>query len=126
MEHLHANVTGTRVNDNLVMTLPADLAGNVIDQVRDMALRQVQGSRLSAVIFECSAVSYMDLHEFEALREISRVVSVLGARPYFAGLRPGIVKYLVLSDANLEEVRAFLGLNEVLEHLARQTRLAAQ
>ncbi len=122
MESMQGAVTGTRVRDNLVVTLPTDLSGDTLAQVRDVTLHQVHNDRPSAVILECSAVSYMDTHEFDELRAISDVVAVLGARTCFAGLRPGIVKHLVLSDVNLDGVRAFLGLNEALDHLARETR----
>ena len=117
MESLQGAVTGTRVKDNLVVTLPADLSGDVLAQVREVTLHQLRDDRPSAVILECSAVSYMDTHEFEELRAISGTIAVLGARTCFTGLRAGIVKHLVLSDANLDGVRAFLGLNEALDHL---------
>lgn len=120
-EGMQATVTATRVKDNLVVTLPADLSGGTLTQLRDVALQQVQGTQLTAVILECSAVNYMDTHEFEELRTIAAVIAVLGARTCFAGLRPGIVKHLVLSDTKLDGVQAFLGLNEALDHLARAT-----
>ncbi len=118
MESMQA-VTGTRVKDNLVVTLPADLSGDALAQIREVTLHQLHDDRPSAVILECSGVSYMDTREFEELRAICGTIAVLGARTCFTGLRPGIVKHLVLSDANLSGVRAFLGLNEALDHLAQ-------
>ena len=122
MSGIQGTVTGTRIKDNLVVTLPADLSGETIEQARQVTLHQVHGNRPLAVILECSAVSYMDKHEFGELRAISSVVAVLGARTCFAGLRAGIVKHLVLSDADLSGVQAFLGLNEALDYLSRLTR----
>ncbi len=119
MDGTYGAVTGTRVRDNLVVTLPADLSGDALEQVRQVTLHQVHGNRPLAVILECSAVSYMDAHEFSELRAIASVVAVLGARTCFAGLRPGIVKHLVLSDADLTGIQGFLGLNEALDYLAR-------
>jgi len=119
MNGLPGTVTGTRVNDHLVVSLPSDLSGEVLEQVRQMTLHQVRSDRLGVVIFECTAVRYMDVHEFTELHTIADVITVLGAQTIFVGLRPGIVKHLVLSDVDLSRVRAFLGLNEALDYLAR-------
>ncbi len=119
MNGLPGTVTGTRVNDHLVVALPADLSGDVLEQVREMTLDQVRADRIGVVILECTAVRYMDVHEFTELHTIADVITVLGARTCFVGLRPGIVKHLVLSDVDLSRVRAFLGLNEALDYLSR-------
>lgn len=119
MDDLHGTVTGTHVNDNLVVALPADLSGGALEKVRQLTLDRVHDDQLAAVILECSAVSYMDAQEFVELCQIADVISVLGARSCFVGLRPGIVKHLVLSDVKVDGIRAFLGLNEALDYLAR-------
>lgn len=118
MQELFVSVTATRVKNNLVVTLPADLSGSVLEQLRQVTLGQVHQQRLTAVIFECSAVHYMDLHEFEQLCTTARTVRVLGSQPCLVGLRAGIVKYLVQSNADCAGIRAFLDLNEALDYFA--------
>lgn len=118
MHELFDSVTATRVRNNLVVTLPADLSGSVLEQLRQVTLGQVQQQRLTAVILECSAVHYMDLHEFEQMCALIRTVQVLGPQPCLVGLRAGIVKYLVQSNADCAGIRAFLDLNEALDHFA--------
>jgi len=120
MDLARSSANATRIEDNLVVSLPPDLAGELLDAVQEVVLEHLVGKNLATVVFECSAIRFIDTYEFEELRRFSQVVSALGVRPYFAGLRPEIVKYLVLNDANLLGVRAFLGLNEVLEHLSLQ------
>lgn len=118
MRELSDSVTATRVKNNLVVTLPADLSASVLEQLRQVALGHVHEKRVRAVIFECSAVHYMDRYEFEQLCVLFRVVDVLGSQPCFVGMRAGIVKYLVQSDADCSGIKAFLDLNEALDHFS--------
>ena len=110
------SVTATRVGNNLVVALPADLNDSALEQVRACALAQVHRQPTQAVIFECSAVRYMDREEFEQLCALFRVVTMLGTQACLVGLGPGIVKYLVMANVDSAGVLAFLDLNEALEH----------
>lgn len=115
-------VTATRVGNNLVATLPPELTDASLEQVKAIALQQVHQQATQAVIFECSAVQFMDRQEFEQLRALMRVVSVLGAQACVVGLSPGIVKYLVMANADCAGLRAFLDLNEALEQFPAPAR----
>lgn len=110
------SVTSTRVGNNLVVALPSDLTDSTMEQVRTVALEHVHCEPTQAVIFECSAVHYMDRQEFEQLCALFRVVSVLGSQACLVGLGPGIVKYLVMANVDSSGLLAFLDLNEALQH----------
>lgn len=118
-------VTANRVGNNLVVTLPPELTDAILEQVRTVALRHVHQQATQAVIFECSAVQFMDRQEFEQLCALSRVVSVLGAQACLVALSPGIVKYLVMANAECAGLRAFLDLNEALEHFPAPVKARA-
>ena len=120
MQEISNTPTATRIGSNLVLTLPRELGPAALAEFRKLVLDQTHGSRALAVIFDCSSVHYMDRHEFAELCAISRIVTVLGSHPCFAGLRPGIVKYLVQVDADFSGVQAFLDLNAALDHFSDQ------
>lgn len=111
------SVTGTRVRDCLVVTVSQDLSGNMLDEVRRVALEGIQRDGAQSAIFELSAVPFMDTHEFEDLRKIARMAEMLGARVIFVGLKPGIIMHLLSADADVSGVRACLGLDEALHAL---------
>jgi anti-anti-sigma regulatory factor len=116
---MESNVIGTKIRDSLVIALPADLAGGRLDEVRGVTLNHVGSSHPKSVIFECSGLRYLDTEEFEGLRQLSESVVMLGARTCLIGLSAGIVKYLALSDVNLDGIKAFLGLDEALDYFSR-------
>lgn len=120
MDESSPDVAATRIKDNLVLNLPSEFGPSTLEQLRQLVLDQVHENHTLAVIFDCSAVQYMDRHEFSELCVISRVVMVLGARPCFAGLRPGVVKYLVQADADCPGIKTYFDLNAALDHFAAQ------
>ena len=117
INELQSTVTATNIKNNLVVTLPVDLSGSNLDQVRSVTLDAIQESTIHAVIFECSSMKFIDANEFDALKSICDMSDVLGAKPILTGLRPEIIKYLILADLDCSGIRAFLGLNEALDYL---------
>lgn len=114
---LQSTVTATNIKNNLVVTLPVDLSGGALDQVRSVTLDAIQDNPIIAVIFECSALKFIDVNEFDVLKSICGMSGVLGAVPILTGLRPEIIKYLIFADIDCTGIRAFLGLNEALDYL---------
>jgi len=91
-----------------------DLSGDMLDEVRRVALEGIQRDGAQSAIFELSAVPFMDSMEFGELRKIARMAEMLGARVIFVGLKPGIIVHLLEADADVRGVHAFLGLDEAL------------
>jgi len=56
----------------------------------------------------------IDLDEFTALRKLVQTVEWLGVRSVVAGLRPGIVAYLVSAGAPTGALRTSLNLEQAL------------
>lgn len=108
------SVTGTRVEDCLVVTLSRDLGGDTLDQARKVTLDGVQSGGASAVIMDASGVPFMDSHEFDGLRRLMHMAELLGARCMLVGLQPGIIMHLMSCDANVDGLRAMLGLDDAL------------
>jgi rsbT antagonist protein RsbS len=115
------SVTGTRVEDCLVVTVSRDLGAGTLDEVRRVTLDGVQRDGAGAVILELSGVPYMDSREFEDLRRVLHMAELLGARCMMVGLRPGIIMHLMDRDADVKGLHAMLGLDEALQAM-RQVR----
>lgn len=112
-----SNILATKVKDCLIVTVGEDLSGGALEEVRRVTLRDVHEKGCQSIIFELSAVKFMDTIEFEGLKTISEMASILGAQSMFVGLQPGIVSHLVASDAETGGISAALDLNEALEKL---------
>lgn len=113
-----SNVISTRVGQNIIVTLGHDLSGGVLAEVKRITLHDIHRYRAQAVIFEVSALQFIDTHEFSELKNIMKMVEVLGATSVFSGFKPGIVMYLIESDVDLSGIQACYGLDEALEFLA--------
>lgn len=107
----------TRIRNKLVVTMPAEAGPDTFEAVQSLTLTSIQQRHTSAVIFDCAAVSFMDVEEFEQLCRAAAMVQALGSTPYLAGLRADTVMFLVQADAATCRIRAFPGVDEALNHL---------
>ena len=99
------------------MTVGDDLSGGALEQVRKVVLDGIHQESCLAVIFELSGLKFMDTLEFEGLRSISEMSTILGAKTIFSGMNPGIIFHLILSNAETEGISSALDLNEALNLL---------
>jgi rsbT antagonist protein RsbS len=108
----------TRLNQSMVATLEGAIdAGELGDLVNSLSEAQAR-QNVDSVVFEVSACEMMDLDEFAELQKAVRTVEWLGLRCIVAGLRPGIVAYIVSSGVELGMLRTALDLELALEELA--------
>ncbi len=107
----------TRLNQSMVATLEGTIdAGELGDLVNSLSEAQAR-QNVDSVVFEVSACEVMDLDEFAELQKAVRTVEWLGLRCVVAGLRPGIVAYIVSSGLELGMLRTALDLELALEEL---------
>ena len=108
----------TRLNQSMVATsegtIDADELEDLVNSLSEAQARQ----NVDSVVFDVSACEVMDLDEFAALQKTARTVEWLGLRYAVAGLRPGIVAYVVSSGVELGTLRTALDLELALEELA--------
>lgn len=119
-------VIATRVRGCLVVTLPADLLPEVIDAARQAILEGLSHRGAQFVALELSAVQLMDLEDFEALRDITTMSRLMGARPMWVGLRPGIVLHLIDSNIDTKDVEGVRDLEEALNLAEAHARRMAE
>ena len=110
----HGSVGVTHVHGTLVVTVTSDLGEGVMDAVRKAALEGAHREGTSRVVLDLTAVPFIDLAEFDAIRRIARSIELVGATTTLVGLRPGIIMHLVESGADTAGIRATLGLAEAL------------
>jgi rsbT antagonist protein RsbS len=107
----------TRLNQSMVATFEGAIdAGELGDLVNSLSEAQAR-QNVDSVVFEVSACEVMDLDEFAELQKTVRTVEWLGLRCVVAGLRPGIVAYIVSSGVELGTLRTALDLELALEEL---------
>ena len=114
-------VNGTRVGSCLVVSVSTDLSDGVLEHVRSITLHGIKQQAAQSAILDLTAVPFLDMVEFEELRKILRMGALLGARVVLAGLRPGIIRHLMASDADVRGVESCLGLEEALHMLGART-----
>jgi rsbT antagonist protein RsbS len=108
----------TRLNKSMVATLEGAVdAGELWDVVNSVSDAQAH-QNVNSVAFDVSACDVMDLDEFAELQRAVRTVEWLGFRCVVAGLRPGIVAYIVSSGVELGALRTALDLELALEELS--------
>lgn len=111
------NVVATKVNDCLIVTVGDDLSEGCLEEVKRTILSDIHKEGCLSIIFELSALKFMDTIEFEGLKSISEMAIFLGARSLFVGIQPGIVSHLITNNADIKGIHACLDLNEALKML---------
>lgn len=108
----------TRLNRTMVATLEGSIDAGALEVLVDSMSKSHTGQMADSVVFEVSACEVMDLDEFALLQKAVRTIEWLGLRCVVAGLRPGIVAYIVSSGVELVALRTALDLELALEELS--------
>ncbi|MDH3818192.1 MAG: hypothetical protein OES21_06230 [Myxococcales bacterium] len=110
----------TRLRQTLVATVEGTVDAGALSTLIDSLSEAQDTQRVDSVIFEVSACEMMDIDEFITLQKAVRTADWLGMRTIVAGLKPGIVAYVVSSGVDLGNLRAALDLEYALEALSRE------
>jgi rsbT antagonist protein RsbS len=102
---------------SLVAVIQIELSDEVIYRFREDLLAEIRRRGAPSVIVDLSGLDVMDLHEFDELRRVFRMASIMGCRPILAGLQPGIVAALVQMDADTDGLETALSVEQALELL---------
>lgn len=109
----------TRLSQTMVATLEGSIDGRALEGLVN-SLADSQAQMADSIVFEVSACEVMDIDEFAQLQKAVRTVEWLGLRCVVAGLRPGIVAYIVSSGVELGALRTALDLELALEELSAE------
>ncbi len=102
---------------SLIAVIQIELSDDVLYRFREDLLAEIRRRGAASVIVDLSGLDVMDLYEFEQLRRIFRMASIMGCRPILAGLQPGIVAALVQMDADTDGLETALSVERALDLL---------
>lgn len=92
--------------DIVVASIQVDLKEEVLDRFREDLLQRIHESGSRGVVLDLSGLETLDSHEFEGLRSIITMSSIMGAESVLVGLRPGVVSALIEAGAEVNGLRA--------------------
>jgi len=110
-------IVATRIADCVVLAVPEHLADQNLSRLEETALRSAGGGGVRAVIFDLSALRFVDVTEFAGLLRVLRSTAVLGVRPLLVAVNPGIVLHVIQGDVDLQGIEAFLELDDAFRAL---------
>lgn len=109
-----ASVTLTRVGGTIVVTFQGAVDAATLGAASKVLIEELGRRRADNVVFEVSGCEVIDLDEFASLRKLMQAAQWLGVPSLIAGLRPGIVAYLVSAGVPTGDLRAALDLEQAL------------
>ena len=108
------SVVLTRVRRTIILTLQGSADSGTVASAARMLAEELEGRETRGVIVELSACEVIDVEEFSGLLKLTQTLEWLGLVGVIAGLRPGLVAYLVSARISLGTVRAALDLEQAL------------
>lgn len=104
----------------IVASVQVELSRSVMARFQGDLLDYIKKTGASSVIVDLSGVGLMDRHEFDTIRALLNMVSVMGARPMLAGIRAEVVSALIDLGANVDGVEAAFDLDDALERIQKE------
>jgi rsbT antagonist protein RsbS len=104
---------------SLIGVIQLELSDDVIRRFREDLLTEIRRSGARHAVVDVSGLEVMDLHEFEQLRRVFRMATIMGCRPILAGLNPGIAAALVQMDAEVDGLETALSVEHAIQALRR-------
>lgn len=113
----------SRIRGAIVVTFQGAAEADTLAAASQALMAELGRRHTDAVVFEISGCEVIDLEEFSALRKLMQQVRWLGVRSVIAGLRPGIVAYLVSAGVPSSGLRAARNLEQALLEIDSKRRL---
>ena len=104
----------TRVRGTIIVTFQGSADSGTLATVSRMLAEELGARETRGVVLEISACEVIDVDEFSGLLKLSHLIQWLGLVAVIAGLRPGLVTYLVSAGVSAGAVRTALDLEQAL------------
>jgi rsbT antagonist protein RsbS len=104
----------------LIVTLLGDLDDTSVRSIQSDVLKGIQRGNVHGVVFDLSAVPIMDVYDFNRLREMLNMATMLGARGSLAGIAAELAGALVLFGADVTHVHAEATVERAIEWVANR------
>jgi rsbT antagonist protein RsbS len=112
-----ARITIQPYRGALIAAIQVDLDQRVLRQFQTDLLACVRSSDAEVVIIDLSGVEVMDGQDFEGLRQVIDMASLMGTESILCGMQPGVAAALVELDVPLDGLRTCLNLETALADL---------
>jgi len=109
----HSGVSMSRTNNRLSIILQGDITPEMISVLNSEVLENIKAQRIALVIFDLSAISILDLTEFNALHSIALMIKLMGAETVFTGFNAGVVAFLISAGADISGINTVSGLDDI-------------
>ncbi len=106
----------------VVATVQIDLHGATLRQFSHDVLAKLQETRGRSLIIDLAGVDILDVYDFDAIRDIARMASYMGARSVIAGLQPGVAAALAELDADISDLQPARTVEHAFEILRTMSR----
>lgn len=120
-EDIHA---WTVVEHCIVVSVSGALETDAIVEMSQQVLRVIDSHRHRGVIFDVGSLDYMDVEDFQLVRNCVQMVSVMGLPSAIAGVRPGVAAALAENDANVAGLGFFTTIDDAIESFDTLSRLS--
>jgi rsbT antagonist protein RsbS len=110
----------------IVASVQVELSHSVLVRFREELLSYIKNTGATSVIVDLSGVGLMDRYEFDSIKALLHMVTVMGARPMLAGLRAEVVSSLIDLGARVDGVEAAFDLDDALERIERDSSGGAE
>ncbi len=109
----HSGVSMSQTNNRLSIILQGDITPEMISVLNSEVLENIKAQRIALVIFDLSAISILDLTEFNALHSIALMIKLMGAETVFTGFNAGVVAFLISAGADISGINTVSGLDDI-------------
>ena len=107
----------TQVRDCLIVTIGNDLSRFSIEELQGVVSRSIHENGCASIILDLTNLNFMDTIEWEDLKVVYDIASVLGAQSIFVGMKVGIISHLIMNDAQTAGLNMALSLDQALKIL---------
>ena len=111
-EDIHA---WTVVEHCIVVSISSALETDAIVEMSQQVLRVIDSHRHRGVVFDLGSLEYMDVDDFQVVRNCVKMVSIMGLPSAIAGVRPGIAAVLAENDANVSGLGFFTTIDDAID-----------
>ncbi len=105
------------IGNCLVVTLKGDLDERMMVQIQKEVLSSIIKNHAKKVLIDVSHICVLDLSVFSVLKDVAEMIYVLGARVIFIGFQAGVASALVDLDADFDNLRTAVTMDDGLEIL---------
>ncbi|MTV50857.1 STAS domain-containing protein [Heliobacillus mobilis] len=106
-----------KIHNALVVTLQGEIDDRTALELQQEILQSVIRYQVSGVVIEISQLDLVDSYMARILSETARMIKLMGAETFLAGLRPMVAVTIVEMGLNIDGVKTALNLEVALEVL---------